>query len=50
MTKLEELAKNCIENHTHRLVDKTTFEWLLDMDVYVVYHESIGSDFSEEEM
>lgn len=24
MTKLEALAKDCIENHTHRLVDKPT--------------------------
>ena len=24
MTKLEELARDCIENHTHRLVDKPT--------------------------
>lgn len=24
MTKLETLAKDCIENHTHRLVDKPT--------------------------
>lgn len=31
-------------------VDKATFEWLLDMAVYVVYHASMGSDFSEEEM
>ena len=24
MTKLEALVKDCIENHTHRLVDKPT--------------------------
>jgi hypothetical protein len=24
MTKLESLAKDCIENHTHRLIDKPT--------------------------
>ncbi len=30
-------------------VDKATFEWLLDMAVYVVYHASNGTDFSEEE-
>lgn len=24
MTKLEALAKDCIENHTHKLVDKPT--------------------------
>ena len=29
-------------------VDKATFEWLLDMAVYVVYHASNGTDFSEE--
>lgn len=30
-------------------VDKATFEWLLDMAVYVVYHATNGTDFSEEE-
>lgn len=30
-------------------VDKATFEWLLDMAVYVVYHATMGTDFSEEE-
>lgn len=30
MTKLEALAKDCIENHTHRLVDKPTKQ-----DVYL---------------
>ena len=31
-------------------VDKATFEWLLDMAVYVVYHATKGTDFSEEEI
>ena len=30
-------------------VDKSTFEWLLQMAVYVVYHATMGTDFSEEE-
>ena len=30
-------------------VDKATFEWLLDMAVYVVYHATMGTDFSEED-
>ncbi|MBO7712220.1 MAG: hypothetical protein J6S85_01795 [Methanobrevibacter sp.] len=30
-------------------IDKATFEWLLDMAVYVVYHATMGTDFSEEE-
>ena len=31
-------------------VDKATFEWLLDMAVYVVYQATVvGTDFSEEE-
>ena len=31
-------------------VDKATFEWLLQMAVYVVYHATMGTDFSEEEI
>ena len=31
-------------------VDKASFEWLLDMAVYVVYQATVvGTDFSEEE-
>ena len=30
-------------------VDKATFEWLLDMATYVVYHATMGTDFSEED-
>ena len=26
-----------------------TFKWLLDIAVYVVYHATMGTDFSEEE-
>lgn len=31
------------------IINFGTFKWLLDMAVYVVYHETMGTDFSEEE-
>lgn len=36
-------------NNGRTEVDRRTFKWLLDMAVYVVYHATNGTDFSEEE-
>ena len=37
MTKLESLAKDCIENHTHKLVDKPTKQdiYLREESIYI---------------
>ena len=37
MTRLEELAKDCIENHTHKLVDKPTKQdiYLREESIYI---------------
>jgi hypothetical protein len=37
MTKLEELARDCIENHTHRLIDKPTKQdiYLREESIYI---------------
>lgn len=35
-------------NNGRTKVDRATFKWLLDMAKYIVYHATIGTDFSEE--
>jgi len=37
MTRLESLAKDCIENHTHKLVDKPTKQdiYLREESIYI---------------
>ena len=37
MTELESLAKDCIENHTHKLVDKPTKQdiYLREESIYI---------------
>lgn len=37
------------KNGTHS-VSEETFWWLLQMAFYVVYHATMGTDFSEEEI
>ena len=48
LVNFDDIYNRCGSNGKTK-VDKTTFEWLLDMAVYIVYHATMGTDFSEEE-
>lgn len=44
MTELESLAKDCIENHTHKLVDKPTKQdiYLREESIYIAGYKECG--------
>lgn len=52
MTKLEALAKDCIENHTHRLVDKPTKQdiYLREESIFIQGYRQSEKRIAELEM
>ena len=49
MTYLESLAKDCIENHTHRLVDKPTKQdiYLREESIYISGYKEAERKYKE---